>query len=59
MSFIKKVINSISGQASKVMQLIQHLFNHQTHHRGQVSTLLSQIGIDIGATDFLMVIPNE
>lgn len=33
-----------------------HLFNHQTHHRGQITTLLSQQGIDIGATD-LPVLP--
>lgn len=38
--------------------LLQHLFNHQTHHRGQVTTLLSQIDIDIGETDLLMFIPN-
>ena len=34
-----------------------HFFNHQTHHRGQVSTLLSQQGIDIGVTDFLAWVP--
>jgi len=28
-----------------------HLFNHQTHHRGQLTTLLSQLGIDPGVTD--------
>ena len=39
--------------------LIQHFFNHQTHHRGQVSTLLSQAGVDIGVTDLLARIPNE
>ncbi len=39
-------------------ELVSHLFNHQTHHRGQVSTLLSQKGIDVGGTDFLMDIPN-
>ncbi|MEN2751968.1 DinB family protein [Psychrobacter sp. FBL11] len=38
--------------------LLQHLFNHQTHHRGQVTTLLSQMNIDIGETDLLMLIPN-
>jgi len=32
---------------------IAHLFNHQTHHRGQVTTLLFQAGIDPGVTDFL------
>ncbi|MBL8699467.1 MAG: damage-inducible protein DinB [Alphaproteobacteria bacterium] len=31
--------------------LVTHLFNHQTHHRGQVTTLLSQRGVDIGSTD--------
>ncbi|WP_373974785.1 DinB family protein [Chitinibacter sp. SCUT-21] len=30
---------------------VQHLFNHQTHHRGQVGTLLKQYGIDVGVTD--------
>lgn len=39
--------------------LILHFFNHQTHHRGQVSTLLSQAGKDIGVTDLLAQIPEE
>lgn len=39
--------------------LMFHFFNHQTHHRGQVTTLLSQEGIDVGVTDLLMLIPNE
>ncbi len=39
--------------------LIQHLFNHQTHHRGQVTTLLNQAGIDVGTTDLLLSIPNQ
>jgi len=38
--------------------VLQHFFNHQTHHRGQVSTLLSQNGIDLGVTDLLVNIPN-
>ena len=38
-------------------ELVSHFFNHQTHHRGQVSTLLIQNGIDIGGTDFLVDIP--
>lgn len=37
--------------------LATHLFNHQTHHRAQVTTLLSQQGIDTGATD-LMLMPS-
>lgn len=31
--------------------LVMHLFNHQTHHRGQLTTLLSQLGHDAGVTD--------
>lgn len=31
--------------------LVTHLFNHQTHHRGQLTTLLSQMGYDPGITD--------
>lgn len=38
--------------------LLLHFFNHQTHHRGQASTLLSQAGVDIGVTDLLMLVPN-
>lgn len=32
---------------------LTHFFNHQTHHRGQVTTLFSQLGQDYGITDFL------
>jgi uncharacterized damage-inducible protein DinB len=34
-------------------QALSHFFNHQTHHRGQVTTLLMQSGIDPGVTDLL------
>jgi uncharacterized damage-inducible protein DinB len=48
------------GEANKnFFSLLMHFFNHQTHHRGQVSTLLSQQGIDIGVTDLLMLMPDE
>ncbi|MEM7760256.1 MAG: DinB family protein [Cyanobacteria bacterium P01_A01_bin.40] len=40
-------------------QLLQHFFNHQTHHRGQVSTLINQQGLDLGVTDLLMIIPEQ
>jgi len=39
--------------------LVLHFFNHQTHHRGQATTLLSQAGQDVGVTDLLMLIPDE
>ena len=31
--------------------LVTQMFNHGTHHRGQLTTLLSQMQIDIGETD--------
>jgi len=39
--------------------LLLHVFLHQVHHRGQVTTLLSQEGIDFGETDLLEMVPNE
>ncbi|MES2936663.1 MAG: DinB family protein [Pseudomonadota bacterium] len=32
---------------------ITHFFNHQAHHRGQVTTLLKQAGVDPGVTDMI------
>lgn len=37
-----------------VWHVVAHLFNHQTHHRGQVTTLLHQHAIDPGMTDFIL-----
>jgi uncharacterized damage-inducible protein DinB len=31
--------------------VLTHVFNHQTHHRGQATTLLTQMGYDVGVTD--------
>ncbi|BAZ41802.1 DinB family protein [Calothrix sp. NIES-4101] len=39
--------------------LIFHFLNHQTHHRGQVTTLLSQENVDVGVTDLLTLIPSH
>jgi uncharacterized damage-inducible protein DinB len=39
--------------------LVMHFFNHQTHHRGQATTLLSQSGVDIGVTDLMALVPDE
>ena len=38
------------------ISLISHLFLHQVHHRGQVTTLLSQCGLDFGDTDLIEII---
>jgi uncharacterized damage-inducible protein DinB len=38
---------------------VAHLFNHQTHHRGQITTLLSQQGCDPGVTDLVAMLREE
>jgi uncharacterized damage-inducible protein DinB len=45
--------SKIDGKTRTVPKwgLVTHMFNHQTHHRGQVTTLLSQMGLDVGSTD--------
>jgi len=35
---------------------LTHFFNHQTHHRGQATTLLSQAGVDAGVTDLIAML---
>lgn len=44
--------------AKPLSSLLMHFFNHQAHHRGQVSTLLTQAGADIGVTDLLALLPD-
>jgi len=39
-----------------VWQALSHFFNHQTHHRGQVTALLMQAGVDPGTTDLIAII---
>ncbi len=45
--------SKIDGRTRTVPKwvLVTHMFNHQTHHRGQVTTLFSQMGLDVGTTD--------
>ncbi|HXE02378.1 MAG TPA: DinB family protein [Hyphomicrobium sp.] len=31
--------------------VVTHVFNHQTHHRGQVHALLTDLGVKPGFTD--------
>ena len=38
---------------------LSHFFNHQTHHRGQLTTLLAQLGIDLGVTDLIVFLHDE
>ncbi|MFT7675311.1 MAG: putative damage-inducible protein DinB [Gammaproteobacteria bacterium] len=40
-----------------LVSLMHHLFLHQVHHRGQVTTLMSQFGVGFGDTDILEILP--
>lgn len=46
-------------QESPLWWAVVHLFNHQTHHRGQITTLLSQQGMDPGVTDLVAMLREE
>lgn len=39
-----------------VADVTQHIFNHQTHHRGQLTCLLSQFGVDYGCMDLPVIV---
>ncbi|WP_042704670.1 DinB family protein [Azospirillum sp. B506] len=39
-------------------QIVTHIFNHQTHHRGQAHTLLSQFGLAAPSIDFVYFVLN-
>jgi uncharacterized damage-inducible protein DinB len=41
--------------APMLWKVVLHFFNHQTHHRGQLTTLLSQAGVDYGVTDLFLL----
>lgn len=41
------------GYRHPLAPALVHLFNHEAHHRGQITTLLSQLGIDPGVTDVI------
>ena len=43
-------------RAHPAWQAMTHFFNHQTHHRGQVTTLLMQAGVHPGVTDLVALL---
>ena len=38
-------------QTAPQFVLLLQMFNHQTHHRGQVHAILTRVGVDMGPTD--------
>lgn len=55
---LKKVITYVntSGETWRypLAQMMQHLVNHSSYHRGQVSLMLRQLGAEPVPTDFLV-----
>ncbi|MDO9357750.1 MAG: DinB family protein [Polaromonas sp.] len=43
-------------RAHPAWQAMTHFFNHQTHHRAQAATLLTQAGVDVGVTDMIALV---
>lgn len=58
--FLEGSITYINNQGKlycdPVPVLLAHFFNHQTHHRGQVHNMLSQVGIETPVLDLHRVI---
>lgn len=51
--------NARGDQRKNFGSLLLHFFSHQTHHRGQITTLLSQSRVNLGATDLIEWIPDQ
>ncbi len=50
---------SLQAQVSRpIAQCVTHMFNHQTHHRGQIHTMLTQAGKTAPVSD-LVFMPQE
>lgn len=50
--FTYMTVTDMRTVSQRLAPALGHFFNHQTHHRGQVTTLLSQLGHDVGVTDY-------
>lgn len=48
---------SLDGTAyrSTVAEIVTHVFNHSTYHRGQIAMLVSQCGGERAATDYIAI----
>ena len=48
-----KYVSRVDGKTRLLPSSVaaMHMFNHGTHHRGQLTTLLKQAGVDPGITD--------
>lgn len=54
--FTYTTVTDMRTISQRLAPALAHFFNHQTHHRGQVTTLLMQAGVDPGVTDLLALV---
>ncbi len=58
----ERIVRYITTEGTKIERNVgefcQHIFNHQTHHRGQLTCILSQFGLDFGCTDLPVIVPE-
>jgi uncharacterized damage-inducible protein DinB len=60
LSTIVRYTNTKGEQwAYPVSQILQHVVNHSTYHRGQVITMLRQLGAKAVMTDFLVYVDSK
>ena len=52
-------ISRFGACEAPVFNALSHLFNHQTHHRGQATTLFMQLGCDPGMTDLIALLRGD
>ena len=53
---LEKQIFLENGKTKRTWEILIHMFNHQTHHRGQISEILDENGIK---NDFLNTIRHD
>lgn len=51
---------NLSGKpfTRRLGDLVRHVVNHSTYHRGQLTTLLRQVGAEPPRTDFVTFLPE-
>lgn len=58
-AFFGSIIGTLNHLAVADTIWLKRMSTDLSHHRGQISTLLSQAGVDVGVTDLLAIIPSE
>lgn len=53
-----KLLNG-TGSSTRLLDLLLHVVNHSTYHRGQLTTLLRQVGGTPPATDYVVYMRQD